>query len=253
MESILKKLNDDHFNEVTKPINNIYIDLDCFLDHYLGALFYLLLERYPKEEAEQYKEKVLTQLDQYDTTTTIGDISVFDTPITNEEVSQLLLQPEAFPSIVMMSPRRVYYQAFFIFLNTIVATNRRSYASTAIELMVGARHPLPQEMKDTFIVSMQTLYPDIRTTTISDCRIYQFDKFLFSMFDHYTVENIQQFVDKHTEIFKEGNADYKSVHTFPYVFLDIGDKDVVDVLEDTELAAQLLYDFRYVHKTILRE
>lgn len=253
MNEHLKKLNDDHFNEITKPINNIYVDLDCFLDQHIGALLYLIVDKYDTDMAQIYLDMVTGNLDAYDASTKLGDISMFNVPITNKEVEDALSNPGIYPAIVKMSPRKTYYQAFFIFINTAIATNRRSFAPTSIEMMVGTRHPLPQEMKNMFTSSMLAMYPDIRTVTISDCRVYDFDKFLFTMFDHYAVEDIQAFADKHKIIFEEGNADYKSVHAFPYLFTDIGNNDLLEVLENTEYAMQLLYDFRYVHKTILRE
>lgn len=169
--STISKGQEKIFNEISKSITSIYMDIEFVQDFRLGALLQLISSQ------EEYNY-IYSKIEDYSTSMDDNTMKHFPLlKITNEQIDAYLKDPEHWFQISLESPFYVNLTEFTNLLALIVQQNIASKEKKSIEIFIGS-----STMK----------YPKMSQVSFVNLFIKVFDNLLF----HFLPDSLYEFQDR---------------------------------------------------------
>ena len=253
--AVFDNMAQQHFDELFKPVSNVYLDLDMLWDHRIGALVSMV-----KTSAEY--EYILHKLDAYNdnwdkrisTNFPILDIS-------DEMVDNFIQDPDNSKLISFTSPIKTCYANLPLWLDSIFSHNRKQGKVNDVTLYINSQTFCPhKEFQESVVKALQNMFPNLNVGFIATSLDKFHQKIPLTNIQFFIISDFQRFMMPDT-VFPNllmndmvfSDTYLKVAKTVDLDILQQEDRPEIDELFNrTKLTMDLFCKFEYIDNLTLR-
>ena len=252
VSEIIKRHNDREFEEMTKPVQRIYVDIEFLQDFRLGALISLI----STETEYQY---ILSELPKYSMSHGEPITSFFpELGFKEEQVIEYMKDTKNWESLALNSP---YYETIKDMCDLIIEMTKHNvlmHYSKPIDLYIGCTDLLYCIEARRRLAVLLLDYLDKINLTFLPTSLYEFKEVAIDDYDIYMLASANKFINNESLVKKFENMEMTSKTIIGLEEMDTTDAELKDAnftkedaLEATVEFANMFTKFGFAKRVIL--